>query len=148
MPEQLFVFIQFEFPWALGPADGRYLLRDARDGEPEHVVVLDTLGAGARPTGVAASERRLAARAASARAARARSRARAGARAGARTTRATRDRPGVAVGRAPGAGVARGARPRARGRRRGRRSLNRVLHMHRIAAADPYVHEVSPARRS
>ena len=27
MPERLFVFIQLEFPWALGPTDGRYLLR-------------------------------------------------------------------------------------------------------------------------
>ena len=27
MPDQLFLFLQFEFPWALGPPDGRYLLR-------------------------------------------------------------------------------------------------------------------------
>jgi hypothetical protein len=27
MPEQLFLFIQMEFPWELGPPDGRYLLR-------------------------------------------------------------------------------------------------------------------------
>src|SRR5450631_674478 len=44
MPQRLFVFLQLEFPWALGPADGRYLLRDRADGEPEHVVVIDTLG--------------------------------------------------------------------------------------------------------
>ncbi len=40
----LFSFSQIEVPWPLGPADGRYLLRD-RAGEPEHVVVLSTLGA-------------------------------------------------------------------------------------------------------
>jgi hypothetical protein len=37
--------VQFEFPWALGPADGRYVVRDAADGPPSHVLVLATLGA-------------------------------------------------------------------------------------------------------
>jgi hypothetical protein len=46
MPLQLFVFLQLEFPWALGPADGRYLLRDGPQAEPERVVVVETLGAG------------------------------------------------------------------------------------------------------
>jgi hypothetical protein len=45
MPERLFLFVQLEFPWALGPPDGRYLLRAEADGEPERVVVLGTLGA-------------------------------------------------------------------------------------------------------
>jgi len=45
MPEQLFLFIQMEFAWALGPPDGRYLLRSQADAEPEHVVVLGTVGA-------------------------------------------------------------------------------------------------------
>ena len=27
MPERLFLFLQLEFPWELGPPDGRYLLR-------------------------------------------------------------------------------------------------------------------------
>jgi hypothetical protein len=40
-----FRFVQFEFPWALGPADGRYLVRDAADAPPTHVLVLATLGA-------------------------------------------------------------------------------------------------------
>lgn len=44
-----FTFVQMEFPWELGPADGRYLLRKATgavDGrEPQHVVVLSTVGA-------------------------------------------------------------------------------------------------------
>jgi len=37
--------VQFEFPWALGPADGRYVVRDAADATPSHVLVLATLGA-------------------------------------------------------------------------------------------------------
>jgi hypothetical protein len=43
----VFSFVQLEFPWQLGPADGRYLLRPAGDpdGPPSHVVVLATLGA-------------------------------------------------------------------------------------------------------
>jgi hypothetical protein len=41
----LFRFTQFEFPWALGPADGRYVVRGSPDADPEHVVVLATLGA-------------------------------------------------------------------------------------------------------
>ncbi|MFL5817879.1 MAG: hypothetical protein ACJ76L_09775 [Conexibacter sp.] len=40
-----FRFVQFEFPWALGPADGRYVLRDEADAPPSHVLVLATLGA-------------------------------------------------------------------------------------------------------
>jgi hypothetical protein len=49
MPARLFTFVQMELPWELGPADGRYLLRKptvAPDGrEPQHVVVLSTVGA-------------------------------------------------------------------------------------------------------
>lgn len=40
-----FRFVQFEFPWALGPADGRYVVREAADAPPTHVLVLATLGA-------------------------------------------------------------------------------------------------------
>jgi hypothetical protein len=40
----LFGFVQLEFPWALGPPDGRYLLR-GHAGEPEDVLVTTTLGA-------------------------------------------------------------------------------------------------------
>jgi hypothetical protein len=51
MGERLFTFVQMEFPWELGPADGRYLLRKAggvEGSEPEHVVVLGTVGAARR----------------------------------------------------------------------------------------------------
>jgi hypothetical protein len=37
--------VQFEFPWALGPPDGRYVVRDAPDVAPTHVLVTATLGA-------------------------------------------------------------------------------------------------------
>lgn len=37
--------MQLELPWALGPADGRYLLRAAARAPPSHVLVLTTLGA-------------------------------------------------------------------------------------------------------
>lgn len=40
----LFRFAQFELPWELGPADGRYVLR-GHAGVPTHVLVLRTLGA-------------------------------------------------------------------------------------------------------
>lgn len=53
MSVRLFTFVQMEFPWELGPADGRYLLRrldGARESEPEHVVVLGTVGARHRGT--------------------------------------------------------------------------------------------------
>jgi hypothetical protein len=45
---RLFTFVQMELPWELGPADGRYLLRKPvgpEGNEPEHVVVLSTVGA-------------------------------------------------------------------------------------------------------
>ena len=48
MSTRLFTFVQMELPWELGPADGRYLLRKqvGPDGaEPQHVVVLSTVGA-------------------------------------------------------------------------------------------------------
>jgi hypothetical protein len=53
---RLFPFVQVEFPWPLGPEDGRYLVRAPADpdGPPSHVIVLATLGAPER--------RRLAAR--------------------------------------------------------------------------------------
>jgi hypothetical protein len=125
-----FRFVQFEFPWLLGPADGRYVLRDEHRAEAAAIVVLTTLGA---------PQRRLIAR---------------------RGSRARRSRPGVdpapasvPTGRATivdpeplavdsaadwlhrvdaDAEIARALS-----------TLNRVVHAHRIAAADPYVHELA-----
>ncbi len=45
MAERLFLFVQMEFPWELGPADGRYLLRAGAGEGPERVVILETVGA-------------------------------------------------------------------------------------------------------
>jgi hypothetical protein len=48
VPVRFFTFVQLELPWELGPADGRYLLREPTGpevGEPQHVVVLSTVGA-------------------------------------------------------------------------------------------------------
>jgi hypothetical protein len=42
-PER-FPFVQFEFAFALGPADGRYVTRAEAGGEAERVVVLKTIG--------------------------------------------------------------------------------------------------------
>ena len=42
MPSPLFVFVQMDFPWQIGPADGRYLLRARAGGDPERVLVLQT----------------------------------------------------------------------------------------------------------
>lgn len=109
MPKPLFVFVQFDFPWTLGPADGRYLLRSRADGEPERVVVLQTLGEPAAPA-----------------------------------SRVTLVDP-----------VSLAAESQARAwlddvERDGRRAVedalalaNRVVYLHRIAAADPYAHELS-----
>jgi hypothetical protein len=44
-PAPLFAFVQFEFPWELGPAPGRYVLRDSAAEADLRVVVLKTLGA-------------------------------------------------------------------------------------------------------
>lgn len=141
MAQPLFVFIQFEFPWALGPADGRYLVRREGDREPERVVVLGLLEATRQPL------------------------------AGTTTLGVLPKRPGkrnpvVPAGPQPAPvattrvtvidPVSLSAESQARAwlaeldREHEVRAavaiLNRVVHSHRIAAADPYVHEVSPAQ--
>ena len=62
-PDARFRFVQFEFGFLLGPADGRYLARPAADREPTQIIVLRTLGApqrrllkGRRPRRVQPSE--------------------------------------------------------------------------------------------
>ena len=44
---RFFRFVQFEFPWELGPADGRYVIR-GHAAEISHVLVVGTLGAAPR----------------------------------------------------------------------------------------------------
>lgn len=134
-PERLFLFIQLEFPWELGPPDGRYLLRSRPGGEPERVVVLGTLGALRRrrePILARSNSRR------------------------ARPT-ATPEPVPVPTARATIVDpVSLSAERQAQAwlaeldSERDTLSavavLNRVLHSHRIAAADPYIHEVSPTQ--
>ena len=126
----VFGFVQFEFGFLLGPADGRYLVRPDPDGPLDAVLILSTLGAPER--------RRL--------------RGRRG-----QSVDEAQPEPvptsRASVVRAEPFGTRRGGRRLARGaaRRRGRlaaelaaaqRSLNRALAAQRAAAADPYVPEV------
>jgi hypothetical protein len=132
MPLQLFTFVQMELPWELGPADGRYLLRKPAGpeaGEPQHVVVLCTVGA----------ERR-------------------GLLGGRSRTRRTDPEPTrVPVARATIVDpVPLSADSQARAwleqldpeheAHTAAGVLNRVLWAHRIAGAVPHIHEVSPAQ--
>jgi hypothetical protein len=127
-----FPFVQFEFGFALGPDDGRYLRRSA-DGAPERVIVLATLGApqrrllrGKKPKAVEQAEA-----------------------APVPTARAT------LIQAEPLASSDEGERWLERLRRDERaldaevddalRELNGVLRSHRAAAADPYVRDVSRA---
>jgi hypothetical protein len=125
---RLFLFVQMEFPWELGPADGRYLLRGRAGEEPERVVVLDTVGA-ARRRG----------------------------RLGTRHPQATPEPATVPTARATvidpvPVSVERQARAwlaqldAEREARAAAATLNRLLFAHRIATADPHVHELSPAQ--
>jgi len=145
MPEPLFLFIQLEFPWVLGPPDGRYLLRSGQSEEPRHVLVLDTIGArraapGGRGRADGRPRRRL---------------IRAGSRGAAvpampepapvSTTRATIIDPvSVSAERQARAwledlDVEHAVSDSAA-------VLNRALHSHRIASADPFVHEINPVQ--
>jgi hypothetical protein len=142
MPQQLFVFIQLEFPWVLGPADGRYLIRNP-DGEPERVVVLGALEAGrqaiSRP---AARSRRSPLRHLSGRAQNVPTGPEPAAVA---TTRVTVIDPiSLAADRQARAWLA--ELDRSREVEGAVAVINRVIHAHRIASADPYIHEVSPAQ--
>jgi hypothetical protein len=144
VPEQLYIFLQMEFPWSLGPPDGRYLLRARPDGEPEHVVVLSTVGAGRASPGRAGG-------------ARGRTSPLARLRARGAGRRATAEPAPVMTARVT---VIDPVPLSAEGQARAWLQeldrehdvlaavavVNRVLHLHRVAAADPYIHEVSPAQ--
>jgi hypothetical protein len=142
MPERLFIFIQMEFPWALGPPDGRYLLRAGADTEPERVVVLGTLGAGRSARGAGSSARRGLSILSRSR------------RSGLGSTAAPEPAPVPTARVTIVDPVPLSAEHQARAwlaeldaeREVGAAAavLNRVLHAHRIASADPYTHEISP----
>ncbi len=126
----LFRFVQLELPWELGPPDGRYVIR-GHAGAPRHVLVLTTLGAPERRRGLlgrGGRPRRAAARPAPA---------------AVPTTRVT------LVDAVPFETAQEADRWRADMDPQGEaaaavRQLNRVLHAHRTAAADPFVREVAP----
>lgn len=124
-----FCVVQFEFPWVLGPADGRFTIRERLGEAPSHVLVLRVLGT---------AERRLLERR----------------RRRARTVEAPPDPPPrpVATTRATlvdtvaldgydaaSTWLANADLDTLAGDALAR--LNRVLHAHRVASADPYVRE-------
>jgi hypothetical protein len=116
VPQPLFVFVQIEFPWALGPPDGRYLMRAGAGGPPERVVVVQTASGGDAP-------------------------------APARTTRITVIDPvSLSAEQQARAWLKDFERDRERGIGEAIALVNRVLYLHRLAAADARVHEVSPAQ--
>ncbi|HEX5223566.1 MAG TPA: hypothetical protein VFW29_00420 [Solirubrobacteraceae bacterium] len=135
MPDRLFVFIQLEFPWALGPADGRYLLRAGPEADAEHVVVLGTLGAPRLPIPAARPPRWRSRREPEA----------SPEPAPVTTTRATVIDP-VPLSAESQARAWLADLDREHEIASATAVLNRVLHLHRLSAADPYVHEVSPAQ--
>ena len=128
-----FRFVQFEFPWALGPEPGRYTIREQLGEPPSHVLVVGLLGAPER--------RRLLSR----------RRARSAAATPEPppepvvTSRATLVDTAALDGYEAAAGWLAGADLDALAGAALVR-LNRVLHAHRIAAADPYAREVARAQ--
>ncbi|MDQ3643986.1 MAG: hypothetical protein M3356_00525 [Actinomycetota bacterium] len=130
-PPALFAFVQFEFGFLLGPGDGRFLIRPAPGKDPTRVLVLTTLGA---------TERR-----------RRRNRrgrtVEEGGPAPVPTTRATLIRPQAFEAEGAAGRWLDGLRSdedRAQAElREAVRLLDRALHAHRVAQADPYARDVS-----
>ncbi|HVF76779.1 MAG TPA: hypothetical protein VNA28_00660 [Solirubrobacteraceae bacterium] len=123
--------MQFEFPWELGPADGRFTIREHLGEPPSHVLVLRRLGA---------PERRILARR--------RGRARPieappePAPEPVATTRATLVDTGALDGdQAASTWLAGADLDTLAGEALAR--LNRVLHAYRISSADPYAREAA-----
>lgn len=131
---RVFGFVQFEFGFLLGPADGRYLLRPEERAPPERVIVLRTLGA---PEGRLLGRKRV--------------RPVEGAEPEpVPTVRATLIRADPFAA----AGEAEAWLDRLRHHRdaldeeclAGARVLNALMRAHRAAAADPWARDVSPAQ--
>ena len=124
---RLFRFVQLEVPWPLGPPDGRYVVRRHAGEQPDHVLVIGTLGAPRR--GLLRGRRESGAE-------------------------SEPDPAAVATGRGTviPALAFEDADEAARWLRDADRDeevtgalaiLNRALHAHRVATADPYAHEVA-----
>jgi hypothetical protein len=135
MPMRLFTFVQMELPWELGPADGRYLLRKpagAEGNQPQHVVVLSTIGAERRGLlGKRSRTRRAAQRALEP--------------APVPVARATIVDP-IPLSLESQARAWLGQLDPEREALAAAAVLNRVLFAHRIAGAAPHIHEISPAQ--
>lgn len=129
----VFGFVQFEFGFQLGPADGRYLLRSEPDAPPERVIVLSTVGAPKRRS-LGGGRRAKAVEEAQPEPV--------------PTTRATLIRAEPFAAEADAAAWL--AKLKADGEaaegeaRDGARVLNTVMRAHRAAAADPWARDVSP----
>jgi hypothetical protein len=134
VPLRLFIFIQLEFPWALGPADGRYLVRLTADAEPERVVVIETLAA---PRAAPSSRGRRGSRGGTAPAS--------SEPATVSTTRVTVIDP-ISLSAEQQARAWLDDLDRDHDVPAAVATVNRVLHLHRIASADPHVHELSPSQ--
>jgi hypothetical protein len=140
--EPVFVFLQMEFPWLLGPPDGRYLMRAEAGGQAEHVVVFDTLATGRADQARHAPRRGLLARAAR----------RLDRPQGASPTPAAVSTSRVTVVDPVSLSAERQARAWLddldveRHVRDTLHVVNRVIQLHRIASADPHVREVSPSQ--
>ncbi|MGH2831442.1 MAG: hypothetical protein ACRDK2_01600 [Solirubrobacteraceae bacterium] len=118
-----------EFSWELGPDDGRYLLRESADAQATHVVVLNTLIR--RPTrGRFARSRSIAPEPEPARLP---------------LARATIIDAVAADSQHHAQAWLKDLDPE-RQSAQATAALNRVLYAHRIATADPYVHEIYPAQ--
>lgn len=130
-----FRFVQAEFPWALGPEPGRHTIREQLGEAPVCVLVLQVLGA---------PQRHLVARRRRARAAE----PAAGPRLEAEpvvTSRVTL----IDTAALAGSAVAERWLSQADGEALAGEALarlNRVLHAHRVASADPYAREISRAQ--
>lgn len=127
---ELFPFVELEFPFVLGPADGRYLVREAGG---EGVLILHTAGAprrrllrGRRPRPVAEREAEAAT---------------------VPVTRVTAVRAASLPGEGQAAAwlnrTAASAEDRERAVDEALALLNRALHVHRAATANPHVIEVT-----
>lgn len=118
MAPRLFVFVQFEFPWVVGPGAGRYLMRARAGGEPERVVVVESERAREGPAG--AGETRI----------------------------MVIDPVSLSAEHQAQAWLDDLLHEAARAVDEGMELVNRVMYLHRLAAADPDVHELTPTQAS
>ncbi len=113
MAARLFVFVQFEFPWVLGPTPGRYLMRAHPGGDPERVVVIESDARSEEPASAGV------------------------------TRMIVIDPVPLSAEHQAEAWLEDLLREAGRAVDEALAVVNRVVHLHRLAAADPQVHELS-----